>query len=73
MACFAIAATKTPHDGGKLASDGLVPVASALGRHKKPELTLRFPADHQWIGFGMDHLDLLSHPDVYATLRRVLA
>ena len=35
----------------------------------KPELTLAFPEAHQWIGFGMGHLDLLSRAEVYATLR----
>jgi hypothetical protein len=54
---------------GKRLGDGLVPVDSALGRHAKPELTLGFPAAHQWIARGMDHLDLLSRPEVYATIR----
>jgi pimeloyl-ACP methyl ester carboxylesterase len=68
--CYAIAATKTLHDaGGKLAGDGLVPVESALGRHQKPELTLRFPRTHQWIGFGMGHLDLLNRAEVYERIR----
>jgi hypothetical protein len=72
--CYAVAATRTPRQaGGRCASDGLVPVDSALGRHPKPELTLAFPAAHQWIGFGMGHLDLLSRPEVYATLRAWLA
>ena len=42
---------------------------SALGRHERPELTLDFPAAHQWIGFGMDHLDLLGRAEVYDTIR----
>jgi hypothetical protein len=47
-------------------------VDSALGRHRKPELTLAFPETHRWIGFGMGHLDLLHRPEVYATLRQWL-
>jgi hypothetical protein len=57
--CFAAAAD----------NDSLVPVASALGRHRTPELTLEFPADHQWVGLGMSHVDLLSRPEVYERLR----
>ncbi len=29
--------------------DGLVPVASALGRHKDRARALEFPADRQWV------------------------
>jgi pimeloyl-ACP methyl ester carboxylesterase len=70
--CYAIAATTAPSRRDKLPGDGLVSVDSALGRHRKPELTLAFPETHQWIGFGMGHLDLLSRAEVYATLRRWL-
>ncbi len=74
VACYAMAATRTLREaGGPLASDGLVPVDSALGRHQDPALTLEFPADHQSIGFGMDHLDLLSRPEVYATIEAWLS
>jgi pimeloyl-ACP methyl ester carboxylesterase len=70
--CYAIAATTAPSARSKLPGDGLVSVDSALGRHRKPELTLAFPKAHQWIGFGMGHLDLLSRAEVYARLRRWL-
>jgi len=73
--CYAIAATLSP-DGtprGKLRGDGLVPVDSALGKHKRPELTLRFPDDQQSIAFGLGHLDLLSDGAVYATLKAWLS
>jgi pimeloyl-ACP methyl ester carboxylesterase len=69
VACYAIAATTTKQPGGRLASDGLVPVDSALGRHAEPALTLAFPEAHQWIGYGMGHLDLLDRPEVYEVLR----
>ena len=70
--CYAIAATTAPSPRGKLTGDGLLSVDSALGRHRKPELTLAFPETHQWIGYGMGHLDLLHRAEVYATLRRWL-
>jgi hypothetical protein len=72
--CYAVAATRTPRQAsGKLRSDGLVPVDSALGRHEKPELALRFPRSHQWIGYGMGHLDLLGRAEVYAKIRAWLS
>ncbi len=70
--CYAIAATTAPEARSKLPGDGLVSVDSALGRHRKPELTLAFPEAHQWIGFGMGHFELLNRAEVYATLRRWL-
>jgi pimeloyl-ACP methyl ester carboxylesterase len=72
VACYAIAATTAPAPGAKLPGDGLVSVDSALGRHRKPELTLAFPEAQQWIGFGMGHLALLNRPEVYTTIRRWL-
>lgn len=68
--CYAIAATTALVDSPKLPGDGLVPVDSALGRHPKSDLELGFPDDHQWIGFGMGHIDLLNRPEVYGTLKR---
>jgi pimeloyl-ACP methyl ester carboxylesterase len=69
--CYAIAGTRTLRPGGKLASDGLVPVDSALGRHRDPKLTLAF--DETWIGFGMGHLDLFGRDEVDAVLRSWLS
>jgi hypothetical protein len=72
--CYAIAASTSPsaQPAQRLAGDGLVSIDSALGRHARPELTLAFPVAHQWIGFGMGHLDLLGRPEVYETIRRWL-
>jgi hypothetical protein len=53
--------------------DGLVPLASALGRHAKPTHDLHIPASHTWIGRGIHHLDLLASKQVYQQLRRWLA
>ncbi|RKH84447.1 alpha/beta hydrolase [Corallococcus sp. AB032C] len=73
VACYAIAATTAKALAERLPGDGLVPVDSALGRHALPELTLRFPEANQRIIPGANHLDLLDHPEVYATLRTWLA
>ena len=68
VACYAIAATTAASPGAVkdlLLGDGLVPVASALGRHKDPRRALKFPHDHQWVACETGHLDLLSRRDVY--------
>jgi hypothetical protein len=56
----------------RLVGDGLVPVGSALGRHPDPSRTLAIPRGRQWIGYGLGHLGLLGHPEVYARLREWL-
>jgi pimeloyl-ACP methyl ester carboxylesterase len=71
--CFAIAGTLTNATAAKLLGDGLVPVDSALGRHARPELTLAFPEEHQWVALGTGHLELLSSVAVYEKLRAWLA
>jgi pimeloyl-ACP methyl ester carboxylesterase len=70
--CYAIAASKQAQPaahGTRLRSDGWVPVASALGHHKNPALSLPFPESRRWVGYGMNHLDLLSDPDVYERIK----
>jgi len=74
--CFAMAATtgKKPGDlRDRLVGDGLVPVASALGRHEDPRRSLSFPESHRWIGYGLKHLDLLGRSEVSDQLVRWLA
>jgi hypothetical protein len=66
--CYAVAGTRSPEGTERLASDGLVPVASALGHHPRPELELGFPADHCLIVYGAGHLDLLAHERVAQAL-----
>lgn len=56
----------------KLLGDGLVPLDSALGRHADPARTLAFAGDRQWIGYGMNHLDLLDNAKVYARIKEWL-
>ncbi len=75
VACFAIAATtgKTAGDlASRLLGDGIVPLASALGRHANPRLALSFDASRQWVAYGTNHLDLLSRTAVYGQIKRWL-
>ena len=57
--CFAAAGSVGPGDGAG-AGDGLVSVASALGRTSRRSHLLRFPASHSWIATGVGHLGLLQ-------------
>ena len=70
--CYVIAATISASStkiGDDLVGDGLVPLDSGLGKHKKPNLNLSFPADNQWIGRKMKHLELLNHSKVYDKIK----
>jgi hypothetical protein len=69
--CYAIAG-QLGAAAGQALGDGLVTVDSALGRHARPTHDLRFPAGRTWVARGVNHLDLLSDPTVYAHLRRWL-
>jgi hypothetical protein len=72
--CYTVAASLAAKGGAaRRLGDGLVPLASALGRHRDPARALHFAADRQWIGHDMGHLDLLSAPAVYDRLRTWLA
>lgn len=71
--CCAVAGTTSPSPTEKPASDGIVPVDSALGRHERPELTLRFGEGHTFIAWGVGHVDLLGDARVYEVLRDWLA
>jgi hypothetical protein len=72
---YAVAASigkKPSHFSDRLVGDGLVPVNSALGIHKESDRCLAFPKSGQWVGYGMNHLDLLSRRAVYEQIRRWL-
>ncbi|MFO1314093.1 MAG: alpha/beta hydrolase [Burkholderiales bacterium] len=71
--CYAIAASRQPRPAARVRGDGLVPVASALGRHRDPARDLALPAHRQWIGFGMGHFDLLARLEVCARIADWLA
>jgi pimeloyl-ACP methyl ester carboxylesterase len=65
---FAIAGTLTDVSGNvkdRIIGDGLVPTDSALGKHANPQHCLNFPESAQWIGYGLNHWDLLFNPKVY--------
>lgn len=66
--CFAIAATNSPADTptAALRSDGLVPVASALGQHDDARHGLHFTATA--IVPATHHVGLLASPAVFALL-----
>ncbi len=73
---LAIAAMTAKQEGGaacRLLGDGLVPLDSALGRHRKADRDLGLPPSRQWVTYGTAHLDLLGSPEVYERLRSWLA
>ena len=40
----------------------------ALGEHRDPARDLGIPVARRWVGYGMNHWDLLSRPEVYAEI-----
>jgi pimeloyl-ACP methyl ester carboxylesterase len=71
--CFAVAASLGQEAGAlktRLVGDGLVPLDSALGRHRDPARILAFAPERQWVGYGIGHLGLLSRPEVCAQMVR---
>lgn len=63
---YAIATTThEAGDGHATRGDGLVPIASALGEHPDPALDLRIPSTRRWIGYGINHLQMLRSEAVY--------
>jgi pimeloyl-ACP methyl ester carboxylesterase len=69
--CYAVAATTGQQAGDlrdRLLGDGLVPLASALGRHKTAARTLAFARGRQRVVEGTNHMELLSSPAVAAQL-----
>ena len=67
--CYAIAGTLSAMVGPRLRGDGMVPAASALGIHPRPELDLGVPEARRWVALGTGHLELLGAPAVYETIR----
>jgi len=73
--CYAVAATTGQESGDlkdRLLGDGLVPLDSALGRHKNPARSLAFAEDRQLTCQRMNHLDLLNRPEVFSRLQQWL-
>ncbi len=74
--CFAIAGSLSkaaPDRGRAPLGDGLVSVASALGRNADARKVLRFAPARQWIAYGTGHLDLLSSKAVCKQMQHWLA
>ncbi|MEI7703520.1 MAG: alpha/beta hydrolase [Deltaproteobacteria bacterium] len=67
--CLAVAASASKGPVARPRGDGLVPVESALGRHRDPAMTLALPRAGRVVVHGAGHLDLLDNPEVYAHLR----
>ncbi len=53
--------------------DGLVPVASALGRHRDARRDLGIPGERQAMVPGCGHIELIRHSETLSLLRRWLA
>ncbi len=67
VSCYTVAATTAARRGtlaNRLIGDGLVPLRSALGDHDDPRRNLEFAKESQWIAFRMNHMELLSSPEV---------
>ncbi len=67
VACYTVAATIGAASGDlkdRLAGDGLVPLASALGQHADGARQLAFAPDHQLLRYQCNHMELLSDAEV---------
>ena len=71
--CAAGATLAAGASAAELPGDGLVPLRSALGQHAEAERSLNFPESQQWVGYGMNHLDLLDSAGVCEQLQKWLA
>jgi PGAP1-like protein len=76
VTAYAIAVTtqeqREDGDDSKLRGDGLVPIASALGEHADHAFDLRIPKSRRWVGYGINHLEMLGSDEVYARVGRWL-
>lgn len=71
--CYAIASClghNLNDDKNLRLGDGLVPVSSALGESTKEQQALNYPEENKWVGVGINHLDLLTHPQVTGILEQ---
>lgn len=73
VACYAVAGALGGGKADHAIGDGLVAVDSALGRHARSTLDLRFPASHTFIARGAHHFELLGSAAVDRKLRQWLA
>jgi len=68
----AVRAAKRSMLSDRLIGDGLVPLDSALGRHRDAARMLAIPKHRRWIGYRMGHRDLLNSTEVYNEVSRWL-
>lgn len=69
--CYTAAAVRAAERSllsDRLIGDGLVPLDSALGKHRDTSRALAIPKHRQWIGYRMGHRELLNRPEVYRQL-----
>lgn len=74
--CYTVAATTAGKRGAladRLLGDGLVPLHSALGQHDDVRRNLVFGKSAQWMVYRMNHLELLSRPEVTHQMQAWLA
>lgn len=65
--CYSVAATLAKSRNAladHVVGDGLVPLHSALGRHKSPARTLGFDEESQFIVYNTNHMSLLNSREV---------
>lgn len=76
VTAYAVAAStqakRKDADASHSRGDGLVPIASALGIHPDEDFDLRIPKARQWVGHGINHLQLLGNDAVYQQIKRWL-
>lgn len=75
VACYTVAATlaaKRSPVADRLVGDGLVPLNSALGKHDDPLRGLAFDKTSQVIFYNMNHMELLSRPEISGQLLKWL-
>jgi len=74
---YAIAVTTQESGEGRdhahLRGDGLVPVASAFGEDADPARDLHIPKSRRWLGYGLNHLQLLGDAGVCRRMEKWLA
>jgi pimeloyl-ACP methyl ester carboxylesterase len=72
VSCYAIAGTTSRQPGDlseRLLGDGLVYVDSALGFHELAERALEIPKTRTWVAYGVGHIELINHPEVYQKIQ----
>ena len=76
VTCYTLAASMAKKPAAlrdKLIGDGLVAIDSALGKHREHRHSLAIAKHRQWLGYNLNHMQLLSDSRVYETLATYLA